>query len=425
LSGFLDIPTHRAAVTGIGAVTPIGNDVTSFWTAALEGRSGTRRPAGFDPSDLNVQVTAEVRDFDAADVLRARDRRHLPRAIPLGIAAAGEALRMAGLLEDGRYRGDGREAAVVIGCGGGGLAFTEKQLGYYYRDEVKKASVYVIPSSTTGTISSEISTAFGLHGMSHVLSNGCTSSTDAIGYAMRHIRSGDAQVVLTGGTDSTITHAILMGFDLMKVMSRRYNDRPERASRPFDRDRDGFVLGEGAWMLVLEEMGRARKRGAGILGEVIGYGATCEAYHRVRLQEDGAEPARAMSLAIQDACLHPEAIDHVALHGTATRLNDVVETRAVRRAFGAHADRIPMSALKSMIGHPQGASGAAGVVATLLAMRDGRVHPTINLENPDPECDLDYVPRTARDHRIEAALCNCIGFGSKNAALVLRRWHRR
>ena len=307
-------------------------------------------------------------------------------------------------------------------AGGGGLAFTEKQLGYYYRNEVKKASVYVIPSSTTGTISSELSTAFGIRGMSHVLSDGCTSSTDAIGYAFRHILHGDAEVVLTGGTDSTITHAILMGFDLMKILARRFNDDPAAASRPFDRDRDGFVLGEGAWMLVLEELSRARRRGARILGEVVGYGATCEAYHRVRLQDDGIEPARAMSLALREACTHPEAVDYIALHGTSTKLNDVVETRAVRLAFGEHAERIPMNALKSMIGHPQGASGAAGVVATLLSMRDNFLHPTINLETPDPDCGLDYVPRDGRAHEIEMALCNCIGFGSKSAALVLRRW---
>jgi 3-oxoacyl-[acyl-carrier-protein] synthase II len=409
-------------VTGVGAVTPIGHDAESFWRAARAGTSGVRAPSGFEAADLDVRIAAQVIDFDADGLLRAKDRQHLPRAVPLGIAAAREALASAGLLRDGRYAGDAREASVVIGSGGGGLEFTERQLAHYYRREVRRASVYVIPSSTAGTISSEISTAFGIRGMSHLLSDGCTSSTDAIGYALRHVRHGDAEVVLTGGTDAPVTHAILMGFDLMKVLSRAFNDDPPRASRPFDRDRDGFVLGEGAWMLVVEELDHARRRGAPILAEVAGYGATCEAYHRVRLLEDGAEPARAMALALADAGLAPEAVDYVALHGTSTRLNDVVETRAVRLAFAGRADRIPMSALKSMIGHPQGASGAAGVVATLLAMRDGFVHPTINLDHPDPDCDLDYVPRQGRAHPIEVALCNCIGFGSKNAALVVRRW---
>ena len=422
MSDFPPSLVRRAVVTGVGAITPIGHDAESFWKSARNGVSGVRRPEGFDPADLDSQVAAQVVGFDALGVLKQKDRKHLPRAVPLGIAAAREALDAAGLLESGRYAGPPEEASVVIGSGGGGLEFTERQLGYYYRNEVKKASVYVIPSSTTGTISSEISTAFGLRGMSHVLSDGCTSSTDAIGYAFRHIRGGSADVVVTGGTDAPISHAIIMGFDLMKVLSTGYNDRPGDASRPFDRDRDGFVLGEGAWMLVVEELAHARRRGARILGEILGYGGTCEAYHRVRLLEDGKEPARAMALAIAEAGLHPEAVDYVALHGTSTRLNDVVETRAVTRALGDHAREIPMSALKSMIGHPQGASGAAGVVATLLSMRDGFIHPTANLDHPDPDCDLDYVPREGRPHSVDVALCNCIGFGSKNAALVLRRW---
>jgi 3-oxoacyl-[acyl-carrier-protein] synthase II len=409
-------------ITGMGAVTPIGHDAGSFWSAARDGASGVRRLVGISETDLDTRVAAQVIDFDTDAVLRRKDRKHVPRAVPLGVAAAREALGSAGLLEDGRYAGPPRDAGVVIGSGGGGLTFAEEQLGHYFRDQVRKASLYVIPAATTGTISSEISTAFGLRAMSHVLSDGCTSSTDALGYAFRNIRHGAAEVLISGGTDATISHAILMGFSLMKVMSSGFNDRPEAASRPFDRDRDGFVLGEGAWMLVLEELEHARRRGAPILAEVLGYGATCEAYHRVRLLDDGEEPARAMTLALEEAGVPPEAVDYVALHGTSTRLNDVVETRAVKLALGERAYRIPMSALKSMIGHPQGASGAAGVMATVQGMLDGYVHPTRNLDHPDPECDLDYVPRQGRRHEIDVALCNCIGFGSKNAALVLRRW---
>ncbi|TDI11547.1 MAG: beta-ketoacyl-[acyl-carrier-protein] synthase family protein [Acidobacteria bacterium] len=416
------VPHHRVVVTGLGAITPIGHDIESFWSAACRGVSGTRRLVGIEEDRLEARVAAQVVDFDTDAVLRKKDRRHLPRAAPLGIAAASQALESAGLLENGAYAGPPEDASVVIGSGGGGLSFAVEQLGLYYRDQVKKASVYVIPAATPGTLSSEISTAFGMHGMSHVLSNGCTSSTDALGYAFRHIRHGTADVVLSGGTDATISHPILMGFELMKIMSTGFNEQPEAASRPFDSRRDGFVLGEGAWMLVLEELEHARRRAVPILAEVLGYGATCEAYHRVRLQDDGVEPARAMTLALEEAGLPAEAVDYVSLHGTATRLNDVVETRAMKRALGEHARTIPMSALKSMIGHPQGASGAAGVVAALLSMRDGFVHPTINLEQPDPECDLDYVARQGRRHTVDVALCNCIGFGSKNAALVLRRW---
>jgi 3-oxoacyl-[acyl-carrier-protein] synthase II len=412
----------RVVVTGLGAVTPLGHDVESFWSAACDGVSGTRRLVGIQEDGLGARVAGQVLDFDTDAVLRAKDRRHLPRAAPLGIAAASQALQSAGLLENGIYSGPPEDASVVMGSGGGGLSFAVDQLGLYYRDQLKKASVYVIPAATTGILSSEISTTFGMRGMSHVLSDGCTSSTDALGYAFRHIRYGAAEVVLSGGVDATISHPILVGFELMKVMSTAFNDRPAEASRPFDSRRDGFVLGEGAWMLVLEELEHAQRRAAPILGEVLGYGATCEAYHRVRLQEDGREPARAMSLALAEAGLPAEAVDYVALHGTATRLNDVVETRAVKRALGEHAHTIPMSALKSMTGHPQGASGAAGVTAALLSMRDGFVHPTINLEQPDPECDLDYVALQGRRHAVDVALCNCIGFGSKNAALVLRRW---
>jgi 3-oxoacyl-[acyl-carrier-protein] synthase II len=409
-------------VTGLGAVTPIGHDVDSFWAAACGGVSGTRRLQDIQEDQLRSCVAAQIVGFDAGAALPSKDRRHTPRAAALGIAAARQALEDAGLLEDDVFAGPPQDAAVVIGSGGGGLSFAIEQLGHYYRDQVKKASVYVIPAATTGTLSSEISTAFGMRGMSHVLSDGCTSSTDALGYAFRHIRHGTADLVLSGGTDATISHPILMGFDLMKVMSSGFHQQPEAASRPFDRDRDGFVLGEGAWMLVLEELQHARRRGAAILAEVMGYGATCEAYHRVRLQDDGAEPARAMTLALQEAELAPDAVDYVALHGTATRMNDVVETRAVKLALGTRAAGVPMSAIKSMIGHPQGASGAAGVVASVLSMRDGVVHPTINLDHPDPDCDLDYVPRQARRIAVDVALCNCIGFGSKNAALVLRRW---
>ena len=221
--------------------------------------------------------------------------------------------------------------------------------------------------------------------------------------------------------DATISHGIVTGFCLMRVLSTAHNDEPEKASRPFDRDRDGFVLAEGAWMMVLEERELALRRGARIYGEIAGYGSTCDAHHRVRLADEGEEPARAMALALEDAGRRPEQVDYVSLHGTSTPLNDVVETRAVKRCFGRWAERIPMSALKSIIGHPQGACGAAAVVATLLGMRDGWFHPTLNLDHPDVRCDLDYIPHLARALRADLALCNCIGFGSKNAALVLAR----
>ena len=412
---------RRVVVTGIGVLSPNGNGRDSFWSATRAGESGIARIASFDPGGLESRIAGEVKRFDADAQVSRKDRQHVPRAVPLALASSREALRDALLLgEEGKVL-EPRRLGVVIGCGGGGLEFTERQYELYFRNQIRRASVYVIPSSTTGTIGSEISIAFGIRGMSHVLSDGCTSSTDAIGYAFDLIRWGRMDRVLSGGVDSTISRGIVTGFCLMNVLSTSFNDEPARASRPFDRHRDGFVLAEGAWMLVLEEREQALHRGIPIYAEVAGYGSTCDAYHRVRLEDGGEESARAMALALSDAGRSPEDVGYVSLHGTSTRLNDVVETRAIRRCFGPAAEGIPMSALKSIIGHPQGASGAAGVTATILGIRDGILHPTLNLEDPDSECDLDYIPHHARAARVDLALCNCIGFGSKNAALAIAR----
>jgi 3-oxoacyl-[acyl-carrier-protein] synthase II len=261
--------------------------------------------------------------------------------------------------------------------------------------------------------------AFGLRGLSHVVSTGCTSSTDAIAYAAQHIALGRQEAMLAGGSDAPLAPGILKGFCLMKVLTEDWNEEPARASRPFSRDRSGMVLGEGAWVYVLEEYGRARERGANVYAEVTGYGATCDAYHRVRLEDTGEEPARAMRLALEEAGRAPEEVDYVNLHGTSTVLNDRIETRALKLALGEASQRIPMSATKSQIGHPQGASGAAGLAAALCAMETGVIPPTINLDEPAPECDLDYTPNQAREREVRVALCNCIGFGSKNSALVV------
>jgi 3-oxoacyl-[acyl-carrier-protein] synthase II len=275
-----------------------------------------------------------------------------------------------------------------------------------------------------GTLSSEISMRFGLRGLSHVITTGCTSSTDALGYALRQIQFGFLPMMLVGGVDAPIAPGIMKGFTLMKIMTASWNDAPERASRPFSADRDGFVLAEGSWMFVLEDYEHALARGARILAEVSGYGSTCEAFHRVRLQECGEEPARAIQMAMEDAGISAEDVSYLNLHGTSTQLNDRIETRALKLALGDRAYRVPMSSLKSQIGHPQGACGAAGVAATLVAMHHVQLPPTINLEVPDPDCDLDYVPKVGRRAEIQHAVCNCIAFGSKNSALVLSRVNR-
>ena len=282
-------------------------------------------------------------------------------------------------------------------------------------------SLFCVPTGVMGTFSSDVSIRFGLRGPSQVITTGCTSSTDAMGYSMRQIQSGRADCILTGGADAPIALGIMKGFILMKILTDSWNETPEKGSRPFSVDRDGFVLAEGAWMFVLEEYEHAKARGAKILAEVAGYGSTCEAFHRVRLKECGEEPARAIGLAMEQAGIGPTDVDYVNLHGTSTQLNDRIETQALKLALGEQAREVPMSALKSQIGHPQGACGAAGVAATIVAMQRGQIPPTINLETPDPECDLDYVPEAGRKATIEHAVCNCIAFGSKNSALVLRK----
>ncbi|MEP6911102.1 MAG: beta-ketoacyl-[acyl-carrier-protein] synthase family protein [bacterium] len=412
---------RRVVITGMGCVTPIGIGRESFWRALQRGESGVRHIEGFDVSKSPVKIAAQVQNFDWEAQLNPKDRKHVPRTVPLALAAAREALEDAKLSPNDLSLEERRAIGVVLGTGGGGLAFTEQQYEYWYVGPVNKASVYTIPSSTHGGLSSELSMAFGLRGLSHIISTGCTSSTDAIAYAAQHITLGRQDIMMTGGVDSPIAPGILAAFNLMTVLTDEWNDEPARASRPFSLNRSGIVLGEGAWIYVLEEMEHAKQRGAKIYAEITGYGATCDAYHRVRLEEGGDEPARAMTLAMKDAGIEPKDIDYINLHGTSTLLNDRIETSALKLAMNCNATRIPMSATKSQIGHPQGASGAAGLGATLCAMHTSIIPPTINLDEPDPDCDLDYVPNEARKAEVSVALCNCIGFGSKNSALIIER----
>lgn len=413
---------RRVVITGMGCVTPLGIGRDAFWEGLITGRSGVRTIQAFDASNSPVQIAAEVPDFDWESHLNPKDRKHVPRTVPLALAAAREALADAAIQPEDLTLEDRRAVGVELGTGGGGLAFTEQQYEYWYVGPTTKASVYTIPASTHGGLSSELSMAFGLRGLSHIISTGCTSSTDAMAYAAEHIAVGRQDLMISGGVDAPIAPGILAAFNLMTVLTNEWNHEPHRASRPFSLNRSGIVLGEGAWIYVLEELEHAIKRGADIYAEITGYGATCDAYHRVRLAEDGDEPARAMRLALADAGRQPGDVDYVNLHGTSTMLNDRIETSALKLAFDGHAGRIPMSATKSQIGHPQGASGAAGVGAALCAMHRHQIPPTINLDEPDPVCDLDYVPNHAREGNVRVALCNCIGFGSKNSALVIERF---
>ena len=411
----------RVVITGMGVISPNGIGKQDFCRAILAGKSGVKRIARFDPACLPVQIAGEIPEFDELAWVDAKERKHVSRVVPLALAASTEALSDAGIDPVALSMDEKREIGVILGTGGGAQEFSEEQYRLWHSGHVKSVSLFCIPSGTMGTIPSEISMRFGFRGYSHVVTAGCTSSTDAIGYAYQHIQAGVQPMFLVGGVDSAITPGIIKGYSLLRALTQSWNHAPERASRPFSRDRDGFVMAEGSWMFILEEYEHARARGARAYAEIAGYGSTCEAFHRVRMSDSPEEPARAIHLALDEAGLKPEDIQYVNLHGTSTEMNDRVETRALKLALGKQAGSIPMSGLKSQIGHAQGACGSASVAATLVAMEHGRIPPTINLDEPDPECDLDYVPDAERHVQIEHAICNCVGFGSKNSALVLRR----
>jgi 3-oxoacyl-[acyl-carrier-protein] synthase II len=414
----------RVVISGLGVVSTFGVGREVFWDHIRRGVSGTRAITEFDASAYPCQVAAPVPPVSMADALaldgeddggyesRADPRRY-SRAALLAVLAAREAWADAGL------RVDEPGAGVIIGSGGGGIDVGEAQYRDFFTSGGRHVSPYAIAVGIVGMISSEISISLGLRGVSHVLSTGCTSSTDALGYASRLIRAGEAEVLLSGGADGCVTPGMIFGFSRMRAVSTAYNDRPSEASRPFDRGRDGFVLGEGAWMYVVESEARALARGARIYATVEGYHSTCDAYHRVQMDPDGAEIVAAMSGAITRSGRAVEDIGYVNYHGTSTQLNDAIEARCTRQALGRHADRVPGSSTKSMIGHPQGASGAAGIAATALALSREFLPPTANLVNQDPACDMDFLPREGRSARPAAALCNCLGFGSKNSAIVL------
>jgi 3-oxoacyl-[acyl-carrier-protein] synthase II len=410
----------KVAITGIGVVSTYGVGRETFWDNVSHGVSGTRAITEFDASTYPCRVAAAVPPF----TLERRgngggngnghgDPKRYSRAALFGVVAANEAWTDAGLAHGEPHAG------VIIGSGGGGIDVGERQYHDFFTTGGKSVTPYAIAVGICGMVSSEISIALQLHGISHVLSTGCTSSTDAIGYAAMLIRSGEYDTLLTGGTDGCVLPSMIFGFSRMRAVSTRYNHTPDAASRPFDRGRDGFVLGEGAWMLVLEREDRARARGARVYATVDGYASTCDAYHRVQMNPDGEQIVRCLREAVARSGHPLEEIGYVNYHGTSTQLNDAIEAMCTRKVFGGLADRIPGSSIKSMIGHPQGASGAAGVVATALALARGYLPPTINLTDPDPRCDLDFLPLTGRAARARAALCNCLGFGSKNSALVL------
>ena len=409
----------RVVITGVGVVSPNGFGKEAYWDSLENGRSGLGTVSLFPKEKVKCQVVGEVKNL-SYECLPPKDRKRVPRIVPLAILAAEEALQDAAIPYQTMAEEQRREIGVLLGSGGGGVDFSEREYERFFRGD-PHVSTFAIVSSFVGMVSSEVSIHFGFRGPSHVLSTGCTSSTDAIGYAADLIRSGQLKKALAGGAEACITPGILTAFVQMGTTTVKWNHDPACASRPFSIDRDGFILSEGAWMFVLESYESAVARNATLYGEIAGYGSTCDAYHKTQIMPGGDESARAVQNALTNARVGTDEIEYINLHGTATRMNDEIETIAVKKVFGERAHRIPASSTKSMIGHPQGACGAAGIAAALLALHRGIIHPTINLYNPDPQCDLDYVPNHSRTAIVRTALCNCIAFGSKNSAIVLKR----
>jgi len=403
-------------VSGLGAVTPLGLDAQTSFDALIEGQSGVGSvPFELHP-DFECRIAAPVRDLTGDDVMGKRAARRYARFAHLALAAAREAAMNADLAHAGVAP---ERIAVIVGVGLGGLDVLYDCFSRMASGGPRAASPLDIPALIPNMASALLSMEFGARGPSYTISTACASGTHAIGEAFELLRRGQVDVVIAGGSEAILTPQGLAGFERLGALSRR-NDAPERASRPFDRDRDGFVLGEGAGILVLERLEHARRRGAPLRCIVSGYGATSDAVHQTRPPDDGEGAARAIRSALASARIAPDAVEYVNAHGTSTLQNDVAETRALRAAFGAHADRLWISSNKSMIGHLMGAAGAVEAIFTALTLETGLVPPTINLEVPDPECDLDYVPHVARKRKLRTALSNSFGFGGHNAVLVLR-----
>ena len=406
--------TRRVVISGIGAVTPIGADIASTWDAMLRGRGGIGRITRFDPSPYESQIAGEVKDFDPTKYMDRKDARRTDRFAQLAVAAASQALTDGSL----DVTADPERIGVAIATGVGGLETLIEQVLLMEKRGPGRLSPFLVPMLMANAGSAQISMQFGLKGPNVTHVSACASSAHAIGESAEMIRRGQADVMVAGGAEAAVLPLAIGAFSTMHAMSRR-NDDPEHASRPFDKDRDGFCLSEGSAAVILEERERALARGARIYGELVGYGATADAYHITSPSPEGEGNARAMEMALTQAGLRPADIGYINAHGTSTQPNDREETAAIKRVFGDHAYKLLVSSTKSMTGHLLGAAGALEAIACLLAMRDGRIPPTINYTTPDPALDLDYVPNTARDAQVTAALSNSMGFGGHNASLVL------
>lgn len=408
----------RVVVTGVGLVTPLGTGIENVWRRILNGESGISYITRFDPKNHETKIAGEVKDFKPEDYISPKDLKRMDLFIQYAIAASKIAVEDSGI--DFSQENPDR-MGVVVGTGLGGLPTLE----YYHKVLLEKGpqriSPFFIPMLIANEASGHIAMKYGLKGPNLCVVTACATGSHSIGEAFRIIQYGDADVVVAGGTEANLTPLTIGGFNAMKALSTK-NDPPEKASRPFDKERDGFVVGEGAGIVVLEELGHAKKRGAKIYAEVIGYGYNADAYHITAPCPDGEGFAKCMQMALYDAKINPEDVDYINAHGTSTELNDLVETLAIKRVFGDYAYKIPVSSTKSMIGHLLGAAGAVEAIFTILAIRDNVCPPTINYEHPDPQCDLDYVPNVAREKKVDVAMSNSFGFGGTNSVLIFRRF---
>ncbi len=408
--------SRRVVITGVGLVTGCGNSTADTWKAVIEGRSGAATIAAWDASAYTTRIAAEVKNFEPSDWLEAKDAKRTDRVVHFAMAGARQAVEGIDF-----ERLDRDRVGVVIGSGIGGIATFEQQHAIMLSRGPGKVSPFFIPMMISDMTSGYVSIALNLRGPNYTTVSACASGGNAIADAFMLIRAGLADAVLTGGSEAAITPMSFAGFCSARAMSRR-NDDPERASRPFDAERDGFVMGEGAGILMVEELEYARRRGANILAEIVGVGLTGDAFHMTSPAPNGEGAVRAMKMALSVAGMEPGAVDYVNAHGTSTELNDASETSAIKQVFGDHAYKMMVSSTKSMVGHQLGAAASVELIFCVLAMRDDIVPPTINLEKPDPACDLDYVPNVARKQRINVALSNSFGFGGHNVSLIVRRF---
>ncbi len=409
---------RRVVVTGTGLITPLGVGTGKTWRNLCRGRSGIGPITRFDTSDYGVKIAAEVKDFNAEDFIEPKLARHLDLFVQYALAAAGQAVRDAGLIID---ETNADRVGVFTGNGIGGLTTIEKYHQILMERGPRKITPFFIPMVISNMSAGQISIVHGARGPNLSLTTACAAGTHAVGEAFRSISRGDCDIAITGGSESTICPLAVGGFNAMKALSRQ-NENPEKACRPFDRDRDGFIISEGGGMLILEELEYAHRRGADIFAEVVGFGLSGDGFHMAAPPEDGDGAVRCMQMALNDAGMVPEDIDYINAHGTSTPLNDVVETRAIKTVFGGHAYKLAVSSTKSMTGHMLGGAGGIESAFLALAIKNQIIPPTVNLENPDPECDLDYVPNTARETIIRAALSNSFGFGGTNGVLVMKRF---